>query len=357
MKGIGDWRLTWHLTGQCCGCEADMLRQSDIWKRDYGEVYLTWSDCNEYRTVLVLTACQTMCTVKLKSVGWRMATWRKGRWRGEPPKVRLFGHGATFLLCSTLLFLHSALLPWEEAKAGRCIADWLLQTVNTSPCFSLGISIRWGAELAGCTDGPAVVHCTSTQSRRGAMDPFGYLAVLLVSPAPVELGCCNQLNPPCDFSSVPPIILRDYEALWLTSQKQQMPFNSFLHGSKLGSVQVQMHFVPFKCHFPGAPWGLFICLLLFYILMSCQCREGGEEAHWKGGKHQRSKGALQFLHQILSTVGDIYCLLEPVCPESALNIHLTVFLTWIVLGMFVLTLTESNTAAWSQWLLILGQWP
>lgn len=137
-------------------------------RHDYGEVYLRWSDCNEYRTVLVLTPRQTKCTVNLKSVSWRMATWSKGHWWGEPPQVRLFGHEATFVLCPTLLFLHSALLPWEEAKAGRCIADWLLQTVNTSPCFSLGISSRWGAELAGCTNGPAVVHCTSTQSRWGA---------------------------------------------------------------------------------------------------------------------------------------------------------------------------------------------
>lgn len=148
-----------------------MLRQIDIWTRGTTTGRFTWDD----RIVMSIARCWYSHHVRpsalyLKSVSWRMATWSKGHWWGEPPQVRLFGHEATFVLCPTLLFLHSALLPWEEAKAGRCIADWLLQTVNTSPCFSLGISSRWGAELAGCTNGPAVVHCTSTQSRWGAMD-------------------------------------------------------------------------------------------------------------------------------------------------------------------------------------------
>lgn len=49
-----------------------------------------------------------------------------------------------------------------------------------------------------------------------------------------------------------------------------------LNGPKLGTHQVQLHFVTIKCHFPKAQRGVFVCLLQFDILMTRKGSGGGE---------------------------------------------------------------------------------
>lgn len=142
------------------------MRQFDIWTRDITRRRFTWNDliirrvarcCNSHhvRQSSLSIKINQLLLIPVRGKWWWIKR-RKGSLRLWMPKLQTLCLGrwttgnkivwslihtyqATRMRCSTLFILHFALLLllWEEAKTGLCMAEWLLYTGNTSPCFSL----------------------------------------------------------------------------------------------------------------------------------------------------------------------------------------------------------------------------
>ncbi len=148
-----------------------MVRQFDIWARGMTRGRFTWNDLIEKRTARCWnSACWKWFVVETKSVSWCSHTCMENGEKNEgslrllPPKLQLSLWGAE-QGCSQSPIISMLLSLCSDALRGSMSRSMHSRMITLDrkhfPCISLGISSHWGAEPAGCSNGPAVVHCTS----------------------------------------------------------------------------------------------------------------------------------------------------------------------------------------------------